>query len=128
MRENGPRERIRVAESTDDGESWGKVGVIDLPNPGSGVDGLRLRSGKWLLIYNDTTQGRNRLAVSLSADEGRTWPVTRHLEDQPSGSYHYPAVTQAEDGTIHAIYSYFVEGGKSMKHAALNEAWIEAKQ
>ena len=77
------------------------------------------------MIYNDTTQGRQRLAVSLSNDEGRTWPFTRHLEDQPSGSYHYPAVTQQDDGTIHVVYSYFVEGGKSMKHAALNEAWIE---
>lgn len=125
MRENGVREKIRVAESTDDGETWGDVGVCDLPNPGSGVDGIRLVSGKWLMVYNDTTQGRQRLAVSLSNDEGRTWPITRHLEDQPSGSYHYPAVTQQDDGTIHVVYSYFVEGGKSMKHAAFMEAWIE---
>lgn len=126
MRENGPREKIRVSESKDDGETWGAVGVCDLPNPGAGVDGVRLANGKWLLVYNDTINGRNRLAVSLSLDEGRTWSVTRHLEDQPTGSYHYPAVTQAADGTIHVIYSYFVEGGKSMKHAALNETWIFA--
>ncbi len=124
MRENGPREKIRTCESKDDGESWGPVGVCELPNPGAGIDGIRLKNGKWLLVYNDTTNGRNRLALSLSADEGRTWSFTRHLEDQASGSYHYPAITQAAEGTIHVIYSYFVEGGKSMKHAALNEAWI----
>ncbi len=124
MRENGPRNRIRVAESQDDGESWGDVLMTDLPNPGSGVDGLRLANGHWILIYNDTTKGRNRLAISLSEDEGKTWPVTRHLEDQESGSYHYPAVTQGTDDTIHVVYSYFVSDGKSMKHAALNEAWI----
>jgi predicted neuraminidase len=78
------------------------------------------------LVYNDTTEGRNRLAVSLSSDEGRTWTATRHLEDQPSGSYHYPAVTQAADGTLHVVYSYFVEGGKSMKHAAFAESWISS--
>ncbi len=126
MRENGITGRVRVSESTDDGETWGLVGVSDLPNPGSGLDGLRLASGAWALVYNDTTNGRNRLAVSLSKDEGRTWPVTRHLEDQPTGSYHYPAVTGGRDGTIHVVYSYFVDGGKSMKHAAFGEAWVEA--
>jgi predicted neuraminidase len=126
MRENGPLDRVRVAESKDDGITWGKVGTADLLNPGSGLDGVRLASGRWLLVYNDTTSGRQSLAVSLSADEGRTWKWTRHLERQQAGSYHYPAVIQARDGTIHAIYSYFVAGGKSMKHAAFNEAWIEA--
>jgi len=125
MRENGPLNRIRVAESKDDGLAWGEVGVTELPNPGSGLDGLRLQSGRWLLIYNDTTRGRNSLAVSLSGDEGKTWKWTRHLEKEPQGSYHYPAVTQGKDGTIHAVYSYFVDGGKSMKHAAFNEAWVE---
>lgn len=126
MRENGSRKRVRVAESKDDGESWGSVGVSDLPNPGSGLDGLRLANGHWVLVYNDTTSGRQQLAVSLSIDEGRTWKHTRHLEDQPRGSYHYPAITQGKDATLHVVYSYFVEQGKSMKHAAFNEAWIEA--
>ena len=127
MRENGPRNRIRICQSTDDGLTWGKVENSELPNPGSGLDGLRLASGKWLLVYNDTVQGRHRLAVSISTDEGRTWRHTRHLENDDSGSFHYPAVTQGSDGTIHCVYSYFVAGGKSMKHAAFNEAWVEAK-
>jgi predicted neuraminidase len=124
MRENGPLERIRVAESKDDGLTWGPVGVSELPNPGSGLDAVRLANGHWVLVYNDTTRGRNRLAVSISEDEGRTWKWTRHLEQQETGSYHYPAIIQGKDGTIHAAYSYFVAGGKSMKHAAFNEAWI----
>jgi predicted neuraminidase len=124
MRENGPRLRVRVAESTDDGESWGKVGVSELPNPGSGLDGVRLANGHWVLVFNDTLRGRHRLAVALSTDEGRSWKQTRHLEDQPQGSYHYPAIAQGQDGTLHVVYSYFVEEGKSMKHAAFNEAWI----
>jgi hypothetical protein len=48
------------------------------------------------------------------------------LENHADGSYHYPAVIQGRDGVIHAVYSYFVSGGKSMKHAAFNEAWIRA--
>jgi predicted neuraminidase len=126
MRENGWRKLVRVCESRDDGITWGEVGVCDLPNPGSGLDGLRLASGKWLLVYNDTLRGRNSLAVSLSADEGRTWSKTRHLEKHDSGQYHYPAVTQGADDTIHCVYSYFVPAGKSMKHAAFDESWLDA--
>ena len=126
MRENGPLEKIRVAESRDDGVSWGAVGTIDLPNPGSGLDAVRLANGHWALIYNDTTSGRNSLAVSISTDEGRTWPHTRHLEKHEQGSYHYPAIIQGQDGMLHFVYSYFVEGGKSMKHAVANEEWVLA--
>lgn len=128
MRENGPLNKIRVCESSDEGETWGPVGTIDLPNPGSGLDAVRLQSGAWLLIYNDLIEGRRSLAVSLSDDEGRTWPQTRHLERQESGSYHYPAVIQGKNGRIHAVYSYFVEGGKSMKHAEFSEAWARGKE
>jgi predicted neuraminidase len=128
MRENGARDRIRVCESSDDGETWGPVESSELPNPGSGLDAVRLDSGHWLLVYNDTVKGRNSLAASLSKDEGKTWAVTRHLEQEAAGSYHYPAVIQAADGTIHCVYSYFVDGGKSMKHAAFNEAWVESTE
>ena len=124
MRENGPRDRIRISESKDDGITWGPVGVSSLPNPGSGLDGVRLKNGHWLLVYNDTTRGRNSLAVSISDDEGKSWKWTRHLERHKTGSYHYPAVIQGKDGTIHAVYSYFVRGGKSMKHAAFSEEWV----
>jgi predicted neuraminidase len=125
MRENGPLKKVRVAESKDGGMTWGTVGTTGLPNPGSGLDAVRLASGNWLLVYNDTTRGRSSLAASLSDDEGKTWKWTRHLERHESGSYHYPAVIQAGDGGIHAVYSYFVAGGKSMKHARFNEAWVK---
>lgn len=127
MRENGVTQRIRASSSHDDGLTWGPVTETELPNPGAGIDGVRLANGHWLLVYNDTTDDRNSLAVSISDDEGKTWKWTRHLEKHDDGSYHYPVVIQGRDGTIHAVYSYFVEGGKSMKHAAFNEAWVQSK-
>ena len=126
MRENGITDKIRVAESTDGGKTWGPVGELDLPNPGSGLDAVKLANGHWVLIHNDTVSGRNSLAVSLSEDEGKTWSHVRHLDKEPKGSFHYPAIIQGKDGTIHALYSYFVDGGKSMKHATFNEDWIKA--
>jgi len=124
MRENGPRNCIRVCESSDDGLTWGEVTDSELPNPGAGLDGVRLQNGHFLLVYNDTTRSRHSLAVSISDDEGRSWKWTRHLENDSSGRFHYPAVIQGEDGTIHAVYTYSVAGGKSMKHAAFDEAWV----
>ena len=125
MRENGVEQRIRTASSLDDGLTWGDVTATELPNPGSGLDGVRLANGHWLLVYNDTIDGRNRLAVSISDDEGKTWKWKRHLEDHAEGAYHYPSVIQGRDGTIHVVYSYFVDDGKSMKHAAFDEAWVQ---
>ncbi len=126
MRENGVFDKIRQCESKDDGVTWGTVTNSSLPNPGSGVDVVTLANGHWAMIYNDTTKGRNSLAVSISEDEGQSWKHTRHLEQHAEGSYHYPAIIQAKDGTLHAAYSYFVKDGKSMKHAAFNEAWVQA--
>jgi len=128
MRENGITEKVRVCESTDDGETWGRVTTLDIPNPGSGLDAVRLRNGVWLLVLNDTVNGRNRLSVVLSDDEGKTWPVRRSLEDHPEGKFHYPAMIQGRDGRIHVVYSEFVEGGKTMKHAAFHEAWVRERQ
>lgn len=124
MRENGPLLKIRVCESTDEGETWGPVGTLDLPNPGSGLDAVRLHNGNWVLIYNDLISGRHRLAVSHSKDEGRTWPITVHLEDHASGSYHYPTIIQTRDHKIHCVYSYFVQDGKSMKHVEFEEGFL----
>ena len=124
MRDNGPSQTVRVSESVDDGLSWTVAKSSELANPGSGLDGLRLNNGHWLLVYNDTTNGRSSLAVSISDDEGITWKWTRHLERQERGQYHYPAVIQTSDGLIHFVYSYFVDGGKTMKHTVVNEDWI----
>ena len=146
MRDNGPApKRLHVSRSTDRGETWSPVEDSDRPNPGAGAEVLVLRNGNWALIYNDLERGRYRLAVSLSEDEGRTWPFTRYLERDPEstdeqqlGQYHYPSIIQAADGTLHASYSYFIpqaraqkdaEGRlvrKAIKHAHFNEAWIRA--
>ena len=85
MRENGILQRIRASTSKDDGLTWGPVTATDLPNPGSGLDGVRLANGHWLLVYNDTTKGRNSLVVSISDDEGKTWKWKRSFGEGKEG-------------------------------------------
>jgi predicted neuraminidase len=141
MRDNGPApKRLQQSESRDGGLTWSPVTDSALPNPGAGAEIINLRSGKWALIYNDTERNRNRLAVALSDDEGKTWKWQRYLENDPdtpeSGRYHYPSIMQARDGSLHATYSYHLnskdlekdaEGrprAKTIKHAHFNEAWV----
>lgn len=137
FRDNGPPPpRVMVSESHDRGQTWTPVRDTDLPDPGAGLEVIVLRSGRWVLINNDTESGRHSLALTISEDEGRTWPSVRHLEhDAPgpdAGSYAYPSILQAHDGTIHVTYTYAPnkanaarEGaGSTIKHVQFNEAWL----
>ena len=128
------------SESRDHGVTWSPVTDTDLPNPGSGAEIITLRNGHWVLISNDTERGRYQLAVQISDDEGSTWKWKRYLEQDKSGleagSYHYPSIIEAKDGTLHASYSYHLNrrslpkdtdgdpAAKSIKHAHFNEAWV----
>lgn len=135
MRDNGPApKRVMVSESKDEGVTWTTVQDHPLlPNPGSGLEVANISGGKWIVVYNDTEDGRHSLAVSISDDEGATFKWTRHLErsDPKVGSYGYPSVIQARDSMLHATYTYALEkvpdgsqNTKSIKHAAFNEAWV----
>lgn len=136
MRDNGPApKRLHISESKDDGITWSPVRDTAIPNPGSGAEVINLKDGTWAHIYNDTERGRHSLVVALSEDEGASWKWSRHLEldtraDRP-GSFHYPSLIQARDGSLHATYSYFVNhlpagaARKSIKHAHFNTGWIK---
>ena len=135
MRDNGPApKRAHFSMSKDDGVSWAGATDTEIPNPGSSLEGIALRNGNWILVYNDLESGRYSLVVALSEDEGKTWKWKRNLEGDPArkspNQYHYPSVIQAKDGSIHVTYSYFLsdgssaEKGKSIKHVRFDEAWI----
>jgi predicted neuraminidase len=139
MRDNGPPpKRLQQSSSRDRGETWEPVTDTDLPNPGSGAEIIRLQNGHWLLIGNDTERGRNRLAVQISDDEGKTWRWKRYLENSEHtyDQFHYPSVIQSRDGTLHATYSHHLgapnlpkdsdgdPAAKTIKHAHFNEAWV----
>lgn len=130
MRDNGPPpKRVLVAESSDRGETWGPVTDSEIPNSGSGTDIVVLRDGTWAFIGNDTEEGRHRLSVWLSEDEGRTWRWRRALENgEPNDRFSYPSLIEARDGTLHATYSVHVPTGKSIRHAAFNQEWVKESQ
>jgi predicted neuraminidase len=103
--------------------TWGPVTLTDLPHPGSGIEAVVLKNGHLAMIYNDKEDDpRDRLAVSISEDRGRTWRWTRHLENTPGQRFDYPSIVQAADETLHATYSYNL---KTIKYAHFDEGWVQ---
>jgi len=96
--------KLFVLDSDDDGWAWGAMRLLDVPNPNSGIDAIRLRDGRFLLVYNNTPEGRTPLNVALSRD-GETWTPVLTLESEP-GEYSYPAVIQTRDGKVHLTYTW----------------------
>lgn len=132
LRDNGRSPGwVMRSTSQDGGESWGEVTDTGIPNPGSGLEAVRLSSGSWIMVCNDTERGRNRLAVMLSEDQGASWKHARYLENDPpgpeAGSYSYPSVIESRDGSIHVSYSYHTaKDGGAIAWAHFNEAWLRA--
>ncbi|MEM7654894.1 MAG: exo-alpha-sialidase [Bacteroidota bacterium] len=118
MRDNGPPpQRLLTGYSEDEGEHWSWIRDSELPNPGSAAELLALQDGRWLLAHNDTENGRHALALSVSADEGNTWELWQHAEQDSSQQtrFHYPALSQDRLGNVHLSYS--VHGKDAAGHA-----------
>lgn len=124
FRNGGPEHRIKRSDSTDGGMTWGEVATTDLLHPGAGIEARALKNGHLLMIYNDVEDSpRDKLAVSISEDRGKTWKWTRHLEDLRGARFDYPSIIQGADGTLHATYSYNLE---TIKYVHFNEEWVQA--
>ena len=127
--EPGPK-RVPISTSKDDGETWEVAHSTDIPNPDSSLEVIALSNGRWVMAFNDTEEGRHSLALAMSDDEGVSWKWKRHLElSDPAtgGRNHYPSLLQSKDGLIHVSYSHQSPetGLQSIKHAVLNQQWIE---
>lgn len=96
--------RICQSDSFDNGLSWSAVTATSLPNPNSGIDAVRLRDNRLVMIYNNTTSGRTPLNLAVS-DTGQQWRNFRDLETNP-GEYSYPALIQAQNGDLLITYTW----------------------
>ncbi len=109
--------RVFQIWSEDQGRSWGKMTLLDLPNPNSGLDATTLADGRFLLVYNHTPKGRSPLNVALSGD-GKKWEPALVLESEP-GEYSYPAIIQSRDGLVHITYTW---KRQRVKHVVVDPA------
>lgn len=96
--------RLCVADSHDNGLTWTQARTLDVPNPNSGIDVVRLRDGRIVLVYNNTPNGRTPLNLAVSTD-GEHFRMFKTLEDAP-GEYSYPAMIQGKDGDLRITYTW----------------------
>ncbi|MBZ5585835.1 MAG: exo-alpha-sialidase [Acidobacteriia bacterium] len=96
--------RVCVSDSNDEGVTWSAPRAIELPNPNAGIDVVRLKDGRFVMVYNHTAKGRTPLNLALSAD-GERWTMFQALETE-AGEYSYPAMVQGSDGNLHITYTW----------------------
>lgn len=114
--------RVQVSESGDLGESWSPATKTEIPNTAS-VELLVLQDGKWAFVGNDLEDGRYRLSLFMSDDEGKTWKWKTALENVPKGEsgFSYPCLIQTADGLLHITYSYHLKSDKkSIKYVVVD--------
>lgn len=103
---------IYESRSADNGKTWSPLDKTSLPNNNSGIDGVTLKDGRQLLVYNHVLPpgnlakgARTPLNVAVSKD-GKTWYAALILEDSPISQYSYPTVIQTPDGLVHVVYTW----------------------
>ena len=104
--------KIATSFSSDNGNTWTPVTLLDIENNQSGTDAVTLQDGRHALIYNNfetlplTPKGvRTPCSIALS-DDGTNWHHALTLEDSPIDQYSYPAIIQGRDGTLHCVYTW----------------------
>jgi len=115
---------IGVTYSSDNGETWSKLQLIDTPNNNSGIDAVTLNDGTFAMICNDwpiepTKEKGARTPLSiLRSTDGIHWNHWVTLEDSPILQYSYPSIIQSRDGHIHVVYTW---RRQRIKHVELIE-------
>ncbi|MGP5431397.1 sialidase family protein [Enterococcus malodoratus] len=121
-------DHVYKSESFDFGDTWTVPEATVLPNNNASVSAIKLQSGEIALAYNVNAANnaefgvvawpglRNPVAVSVSEDHGKTWPVGRifepaegyiGIENKTNNSQHeYPTLYQDSKGLLHLVYAY----------------------
>ena len=103
--------KIFRTDSEDFGKTWTPIYDSGLPNNNSGVDAVRLKDGRVLLVYNPVPgnwKARTPIDLAISEDNGKTWKTVAHLEADADlrSEFSYPAIIQMESGDVVITYTY----------------------
>lgn len=104
--------------SNDKGENWSTVVPGNIKSPCSPASITRIPStGDLLLVWNDngTDQKRTPFNIAISKDEGKTWINNKILENNPDGSFCYPAIHYINNELLLSYYDWSTLGSTIMR-------------
>ncbi len=127
----------RVAVSDDGGQTWQPWEGQPLESPQChGAIERYMHGGRDLLLFTNPKAdyrtpkhpyGRVNLAIRVSEDQGKTWPISRTIWPHPGS---YTDIVVLRDGTIGVVYESGEPGSthywSNLDFARFNLAWIEA--
>lgn len=122
--------RLFRTVSHDEGWSWSPMTLCDFLCSNSGVDAVRLRDGRLLLVYdharNDPARwsvGRDTITVAVSED-GISWEAGCVLEIEKGAEFSYPSVMQSADGAVHVTYTW---KRKLIRHIVIDPTRLQGR-
>jgi predicted neuraminidase len=122
------QDRMFSMESTDGGETWTRMQLLDFWCSNSGLDGVVLKDGRMLVVYNHArntagkwSAGREMLNVAVSLD-GKEWERGCVLEREEGEEFSYPSIIQTDDGLVHITYTW---KRQRIRHVVLDPSRIE---
>jgi alpha-L-rhamnosidase len=117
--------------STDKGDTWSPLVKTSLPNNNAGLDGVTLKDGRHLLVYNHILGDNNKawgprtpLNVAYTKD-GTNWFASVVLENSPISEYSYPSVIESADGMVHIVYTW---RRQKVKYVKIDPSKLEGKK
>lgn len=79
--------RAKTMTTDDGGTHWSPTAASSLDNPDAALAAITLDDRSMFAALNDQQEGRNRLALMLSADGGATWRKLATMEDESAPRY-----------------------------------------
>jgi predicted neuraminidase len=101
---------------------WSDPVATNLPNPGAAVDAFRDDQGRFVVIYNPSTDDRRALRLASSVDGVRFRAGCHLVAAGRLGDVAYPSVIRADDGLWHLVFSS--DGKTKIRHIAFDKAWL----
>lgn len=95
-------------DSIDGGRTWSPLYNSGLPGNNSGVDVAQLSDGTLVLAHNpvgDDWGARTPLRLSISRDNGATWPEFLDIETEEKAEFSYPAII-ADGREVFCVYTW----------------------
>ncbi len=108
MRDSGDApSKLQFSKSKNHGLSWTANVELEIPSTAS-VDVLKVGKNNWLLLVNDLEEGRARLSLYQSEDEGLNWKSKGIIveDKEKKGRFSYPAMILGKQGKVHITYSH----------------------